>query len=66
MCSDKPERGSSLAWAAVFPVAVVVVPLMLLVGDGARLWYVPARGLLRRPMPRVCGRLVERGRPADL
>jgi len=38
----KPERGSSLAWAAVF-LAVVVVPLMLLVGDGTRLWYVRTR-----------------------
>jgi len=36
------ERGSSLAWAAVF-LAVVVLPLMLLVGDGARLWYVRTR-----------------------
>lgn len=36
------ERGSSLAWAAVF-LAVVVLPLMLLVGDGARLYYVRTR-----------------------
>ncbi len=42
MCFHKPERGSSLAWAAVF-LAVVVVPLMLLVGDGTRLWYVRTR-----------------------
>ncbi len=38
----KLEQGSSLAWAAVF-LAVVVLPLMLLVGDGARLWYVRTR-----------------------
>ncbi len=38
----KPERGSSLAWAAVF-LAVVVLPLMLLVGDGVRLYYVRSR-----------------------
>lgn len=36
------ERGSSLAWAAVF-FGVVVMPLMLLVGDGARLYYVRSR-----------------------
>jgi len=36
------ERGSSLAWAAVF-MAVVVLPLMLLVGDGTRLYYVRSR-----------------------
>lgn len=36
------ERGSSLAWTAVF-LSVVVLPLMLLVGDGARLYYVRSR-----------------------
>ncbi len=36
------ERGSSLAWAAVF-LSVVVLPLMLLVGDGVRLYYVRSR-----------------------
>lgn len=36
------ERGSSLAWAAVL-MAVVVLPLMLLVGDGVRLYYVRSR-----------------------
>ncbi len=36
------ERGSSLAWTAVF-LSAVVLPLMLLVGDGVRLYYVRAR-----------------------
>lgn len=36
------ERGSSLAWTAVL-LSVVVIPLMLLVGDGARLYYVRSR-----------------------
>jgi hypothetical protein len=36
------ERGSSLAWAAVF-LSVVVLPLMLLLGDGTRLYYVRSR-----------------------
>lgn len=36
------ERGSSLAWAAVF-LSVAVLPLMLLVGDGTRLYYVRSR-----------------------
>lgn len=36
------ERGSSLAWAAVF-LGVVVLPLMLLVGDGTRLYYIRTR-----------------------
>lgn len=38
----KAERGSSLAWTAVF-LAVVVLPLMMLIGDGARLYYVRSR-----------------------
>ncbi len=33
------ERGSSLAWTAVF-LAMVVLPLMILIGDGTRLYYV--------------------------
>jgi len=36
------ERGSSLAWAAVF-LAAVLMPLMVLLGDGARLYYVRSR-----------------------
>ena len=36
------ERASSLAWAAVF-FGFVVMPLMLLIGDGARLYYVRSR-----------------------
>jgi len=36
------ERGSSLAWAAVF-LSFVVLPLMLLIGDGTRLFYVRSR-----------------------
>ncbi len=36
------ERGSSLAWTAVF-LAAVVLPLMILIGDGARLYYVRSR-----------------------
>ncbi|MFZ5888325.1 MAG: pilus assembly protein TadG-related protein [Chloroflexota bacterium] len=36
------ERGSSLAWVAVL-LSVVVLPLMLLVGDGTRLYYVRSR-----------------------
>lgn len=36
------ERGSSQAWMAVL-LSVVVLPLMLLVGDGTRLYYVRSR-----------------------
>jgi hypothetical protein len=36
------DRGSSLAWTAVL-LSVVLVPLLMLVGDGARLLYVRAR-----------------------
>lgn len=38
----KSERASSTAWAAVL-LAAVLMPIMLLVGDGARLWYVRSR-----------------------
>lgn len=38
----RAERGSSLAWTAAF-LGVVLIPLMLLVGDGARLYYVRSR-----------------------
>jgi hypothetical protein len=36
------ERGSSLAWTAVL-LGLVLAPLLLLLGDGARLWYVRGR-----------------------
>jgi len=36
------DRGSSLAWTAVL-LGTVLVPLLMLVGDGARLLYVRAR-----------------------
>lgn len=36
------ERGSSLAWTAIF-LAVVILPLMMLIGDGVRLYYVRSR-----------------------
>lgn len=38
----RSQRGSSLAWAAVF-MGFVLLPLMGLVGDGARLYYVRNR-----------------------
>ncbi len=39
---QRAQRGSSLAWTAAF-LGVVLIPLMLLVGDGARLFYVRSR-----------------------
>lgn len=36
------DRGSSLAWTAVL-LSAVLVPLLMLVGDGARLLYVRTR-----------------------
>ena len=36
------QRGSTLAWTAVF-LGLVLVPLLMLIGDGARLLYVRAR-----------------------
>lgn len=36
------ERGSSLAWTAAF-LGLVLIPLLMLVGDGARLLYVRGR-----------------------
>ncbi len=36
------SRGSSMAWAAML-LAVVMTPLMILIGDGARLLYVHGR-----------------------
>lgn len=38
----RSEQGSSSAWAAVF-LGLIVMPLMMLIGDGARLYYVRAR-----------------------
>ncbi|NUM44039.1 MAG: Tad domain-containing protein [Anaerolineales bacterium] len=45
------ERGSSMAWTAVF-LAFVVIPLMALVADGARLFYV--RGRLQTATDAAC------------
>ena len=45
------ERGSSLAWTAIF-LAAVVLPLMTLVFDGARLFYV--RGRLQTATDAAC------------
>ncbi|MEW6287375.1 MAG: pilus assembly protein TadG-related protein [Chloroflexota bacterium] len=42
MLFREPERGSSLAWTAIF-LAVVILPLMTLIGDGVRLYYVRSR-----------------------
>lgn len=36
------QQGSSLAWTAAF-LAMLLVPLMILIGDGARLYYVRGR-----------------------
>lgn len=38
----RSEQGSSSAWAAVF-LGLVFMPLLKLVGDGARLYYVRSR-----------------------
>ncbi len=38
----KGEQGSSSAWTAVF-LGLVFMPLLMLVGDGARLYYVRGR-----------------------
>lgn len=47
----RSERGSSAAWTAIF-LAAVVVPLMVLVIDGARLFYV--RGRLQTATDAAC------------
>jgi hypothetical protein len=47
----KLERGSSLAWTAAF-LGLVLVPLLMLVGDGARLLYV--RGRLAQATDAAC------------
>lgn len=48
---DTLERGSSMAWTAVF-LAFVVIPLMALVADGARMFYV--RGRLQTATDAAC------------
>ena len=45
------ERGSSLAWNAIF-LAAVLLPLMALVIDGARLFYV--RGKVQTALDAAC------------
>ncbi|BAJ64158.1 MULTISPECIES: hypothetical protein [Anaerolinea] len=45
------ERGSSLAWTAAF-LGLVLIPLLMLVGDGARLLYV--RGRLAQATDAAC------------
>jgi hypothetical protein len=45
------ERGSSLAWVAIF-LTVVVIPLLALVIDGSRLFYV--RGRLQTATDAAC------------
>lgn len=47
----RSERGSSMAWTAVF-LATVLLPLMLLVVDGTRLLYV--RGRLQTAADGAC------------
>jgi hypothetical protein len=48
---DTGERGSSLAWVAIF-LAAVVIPLLALVIDGSRLFYV--RGRLQTATDAAC------------
>jgi Flp pilus assembly protein TadG len=48
---DTGERGSSLAWVAIF-LAAVVVPLLALVIDGSRMFYV--RGRLQTAIDAAC------------
>ena len=47
----KSEIGSSLAWSAIF-LAFVLLPLMALVVDGSRLFYV--RGRLQTALDAAC------------
>jgi uncharacterized membrane protein len=51
MRSRNLERGSSMAWTAIF-LATVLLPLMLLVIDGSRLLYV--RGRLQTAADAAC------------
>jgi uncharacterized membrane protein len=51
MSLGKTERGSSLAWTAVF-LTSLLLPLMLLGVDGARLFYV--RGRLQTATDAAC------------
>ena len=46
-----PERGSSMAWTAVFLITVLL-PLMLLVIDGSRVFYI--RGRLQTATDAAC------------
>jgi Flp pilus assembly protein TadG len=39
---EQPEGGSSLAWTAVV-LTTLLLPLMLLIVDGSRLWYIRGR-----------------------
>jgi len=47
----KSEQGSSMAWTAIF-LAAVLMPLMLFVIDGSRLFYV--RGRLQTAADAAC------------
>jgi len=49
--ATQAERGSSMAWAAIF-LAFVVVPLLALVADGARMFYM--RGRLQTATDAAC------------
>jgi uncharacterized membrane protein len=51
MQARKAERGSSLAWTAIFLITVLL-PLMLLIVDGARLLYL--RGRLQTATDAAC------------
>jgi hypothetical protein len=51
MKKERPEQGSSLAWTAVFLITVLL-PLMLLIIDGSRLWYI--RGRLQTATDAAC------------
>ena len=51
MANGKSERGSSMAWTAIF-LAFVLLPLMALVVDGSRLFYV--RGRLQTALDAAC------------
>jgi len=51
LAGESGERGSSLAWVAIF-LAAVVIPLLALVIDGSRLFYV--RGRLQTAADAAC------------
>lgn len=48
---EPPEEGSSLAWTAVV-LTTLLLPLMLLIVDGSRLWYI--RGRLQTATDAAC------------